>query len=161
METRNQTSATRPYETGLRTLSRRLLVSAALLLGLIGPILLGTSTALAAVDVLGPVCDNTTTADDPATVDSDAPAICKDRTAPGQDPLVGPNGVLTQTIFILGLIVGVAAIIVIIISSLQFILAAGDANTVSGARRTLLFAVVGLMVAAVSQFIVAFVLKKI
>lgn len=57
-------------------------------------------------------------------------------------------------------IVGVIAVIVILIAGFQYVSAAGDSSKVTNAKNTLIYAIVGLVVAALSQAIVQFVLKK-
>ncbi|HUS25862.1 MAG TPA: hypothetical protein VMY99_00765 [Nevskiaceae bacterium] len=57
-------------------------------------------------------------------------------------------------------IVGIAAIVMIIVSGFKYITSQGDGNAVHTARNTLVYAVVGLVVVAMAQFIVRFVLAK-
>lgn len=57
-------------------------------------------------------------------------------------------------------IVGVVAVIVVLIAGFQYVTAAGDSSKVATAKSTLIYAIVGLIVAALSQAIVQFVLKK-
>jgi nitrate/nitrite transporter NarK len=68
--------------------------------------------------------------------------------------------IIKNIINLLSIIVGIAAIIVIIVSGLRFITAGGDANSISSARNGVIYAVVGLIVAALAQVIVRFVLSK-
>jgi hypothetical protein len=49
----------------------------------------------------------------------------------------------------------------IIISGFRFITANGDAATVAAARRTLMYALVGLLVVLMSQAIVWFILQRV
>jgi len=71
------------------------------------------------------------------------------------------NNAVKQTINILSIIVGIAAVIVIIISGLRFITASGDAASVATARNGIIYAVVGLVIVALAQAIVHFVLGKL
>jgi len=71
------------------------------------------------------------------------------------------NGAIKATIDILSAIVGVAAIIVLIISGLRFITASGDTSSVATARSGIIYALVGLVIVAMAQFIVHFVLAKL
>lgn len=77
----------------------------------------------------------------------------------------GSAGTLTNavkaTINILSIIVGIAAVIVIIISGLRFITANGDASSVATARNGIIYAVAGLIIVALAQAIVHFVLGKV
>lgn len=59
------------------------------------------------------------------------------------------------------LVVGVAAVIMIIIGGFKYITSAGDSARVSSAKDTILYAIVGLVVVAMSQLIVKFVLKQV
>lgn len=71
------------------------------------------------------------------------------------------SNTVKTTIDILSAIVGIAAVIVIIISGLRFITSNGDASNVATARSGIIYAVVGLIIVALAQFIVHFVLGKI
>lgn len=57
-------------------------------------------------------------------------------------------------------IVGIIAVVVVLIAGFQYVTAAGDSSKVATAKTTLIYAIVGLIVAALSQSIVQFVLKK-
>lgn len=71
------------------------------------------------------------------------------------------NHAISTAINILSFIVGVVAVIFIIIGGLKYITSSGDANTATSARNTILFAVVGLVIVAMAQIIVQFVLHRI
>lgn len=58
-------------------------------------------------------------------------------------------------------IVGVAAVIVIIYSGIQYIISAGDSTKVGKAKNTLKYAVIGLIVAIMSYAIVNFVITNL
>jgi hypothetical protein len=59
---------------------------------------------------------------------------------------------------ILSLVVGIIAIIMIVISAFRFITSGGDSNRVSSARSTLIYALIGVAVAALAQLLIHFVL---
>jgi hypothetical protein len=75
----------------------------------------------------------------------------------------GPTveGIIKTVINLLSLIVGVVAVIMIIIGGLKYITSAGDAGKVSSAKNTLLYAIIGLVIVALAQVIVRFVLNKV
>lgn len=77
----------------------------------------------------------------------------------------GGSGQITNAVRagvnILSLVAGIAAVIMIIISGLKFITAQGDASGVASARTSLIYALVGLVVAALAQVIVHFVLSRV
>lgn len=58
-------------------------------------------------------------------------------------------------------VIGAIAIIVIIIGALNMTLAEGDAGKVARARQTVVFALVGLVIAISAEAIIAFVIKNI
>lgn len=74
---------------------------------------------------------------------------------------VGINGVIRAIVDILSVIVGITAVIMIIVAGMKFITASGDSNSISGARQTITYAIVGLVIVAAAQFIVQFVLRRI
>lgn len=71
------------------------------------------------------------------------------------------NNVLTVALNMLSILVGVAAVIVMIISGLRLILSQGDSNTISSSRNAILYAIVGLVIVALAQIIVHFVLARV
>lgn len=71
------------------------------------------------------------------------------------------NNVIALVINILSVVVGVAAVIVIIISGLKFITSGGDSSSVASAKNGIIYAIVGLVVAALAQMIVRYVLKRV
>ncbi len=70
------------------------------------------------------------------------------------------NNLLTTVINIFSVAIGFIAVIMIIISGLRYVTSAGDSNATSGAKNTLLYAVVGLVIVVLAQVIVRFVLSK-
>jgi len=88
------------------------------------------------------------------------PAVCKEVVSSGskQNPVVRLIGAVIRVVTY---IVGVAAVIGIILSGIKFITANGDANSVAGARSSLIYALIGLAVVVLAQFFVVFVLDKI
>lgn len=71
------------------------------------------------------------------------------------------NHAIAAAINILSLVAGVAAVIMLIIGGFRFITSSGDASNVASARSTIIYALVGLVVVALAQFIVHFVLAKV
>ncbi len=70
------------------------------------------------------------------------------------------NSLITQIINIFSVIVGIIAVIFIIIGGLKYITSGGDSGNVTGAKNTILYAIIGLIIVALAQFIVRFVLSK-
>jgi hypothetical protein len=76
------------------------------------------------------------------------------------------NGINLSTltvsiINILSIVVGVAAVFMIIIAGIRFVTSGGDSNGISSARNTIIYAIVGLLVVALAQIIVQFVLGRL
>lgn len=71
------------------------------------------------------------------------------------------TNVIRNIINIFSIIVGIVAVIMIMVSGFKFITAGGDSGNVTSAKHTLVYAIVGLIVVALSQFIVKFVLDKL
>lgn len=104
-------------------------------------------------NVFKDVCSN-------AKLRNENPAVCRDAEQRG-NPLFGPDGILTKIINIISLLVGIAATIMIIIGGLRFITSGSNPQDAAGARETVLYALVGLVVAAMAQIIVRFILFNI
>ncbi len=71
------------------------------------------------------------------------------------------SSLLKKIINIFSVIVGVIAVIMIIIGGLKYITSGGESSNVSGAKNTIIYAIVGLVVVALAQFIVHFVLNNV
>lgn len=69
--------------------------------------------------------------------------------------------VIRNVINIFSIIVGLVAVIMIIVGGFKFITAGGESSNITSARQTITYAIVGLVIAALSQSIVWFVLNKI
>ena len=89
-------------------------------------------------------------------------AACKDSKAGKTgSPLYGPNGVITILINILSILVGIAAVIGIILGGMKLITSGSNPQEVTKGREYILYALIGLIVAAIAQVLVRFFLSKI
>jgi hypothetical protein len=79
----------------------------------------------------------------------------------GADPLTGPDGIITRVTSLISFIGGAAALIMLLIAGLMFIVADGDSSKVASARSTAIYALVGLAVMGAAQGIVVFVLSRV
>lgn len=68
--------------------------------------------------------------------------------------------VIKLVIQILSLIAGVAATIMIVVGGLRYVTSGGDSSKVAGAKSAIIYAIVGLIIVALAQVIVRFVLTK-
>lgn len=86
--------------------------------------------------------------------------VCQDANG-GGNSIFGSGGVLVQVVNILTIIIGVAAVIVIIIAGIQYMLSTGDATKTNNAKNAILYALVGLGVAIAARVIVPFILTRL
>ncbi len=68
--------------------------------------------------------------------------------------------IVSQVINLLSLAVGVVAVIMIILGGFRYITSGGDTGNVTSAKNTILYAIVGLVVVALAQVIVRFVVGR-
>ena len=71
------------------------------------------------------------------------------------------NSIITLVINVFSFVVGLVSVIMIIVGGLMYVTSAGDSGKVTNAKNTILYAIIGLVVVALSQFIVKFVLSKL
>lgn len=70
----------------------------------------------------------------------------------------GVNNTISTAVTILSIVVGSAAIIMILVSGIRYITSGGDSGKVSSAKSTLIYALIGVVIAAVAQLLVHFIL---
>ena len=70
------------------------------------------------------------------------------------------NRIITDVINVFSVVVGVVAVIMIIVGGFRYITSGGDSTKVTGAKNTILYALIGLVIVALAQIIVKFVLSK-
>jgi len=73
---------------------------------------------------------------------------------------VSVAGIFSTVAHVLIYLVGAISVIVLIIGGLRYILSAGNPASVQGAKNTILYAIVGIVVAVAAYAIVAFVLAQ-
>ncbi len=71
------------------------------------------------------------------------------------------NKLIKSIVDILSVIIGIIAVIFVIIGGFKFITSGGDSGKVASARSTVIYAIVGLIVVALAQVLVRFVLNKV
>lgn len=70
------------------------------------------------------------------------------------------DNIVENVINVISLAVGVIAVVMIIIGGMRYITSSGESGNVTGAKNTIMYAVVGLVVVALAQIIVRFVVQK-
>lgn len=68
------------------------------------------------------------------------------------------NNIVKVILQILSWIAGIAAVIMIVIGGLRYITSGGDSSSIASAKGTLIYALVGVVIVALSQAIVFFIL---
>ena len=83
------------------------------------------------------------------------------------DPTNGQTGVTSSLgslanniVTIFSYVVGAISIIMIIYGGLRYVTSGGDSNSVGGAKNTIIYAIIGLVIVALAQLIVHFVLNQ-
>lgn len=70
------------------------------------------------------------------------------------------DNTIENIVNLISIIVGIVAVIMIIYAGFRYITSAGNQESIKSAKSTLLYAVVGLVIVALAQIIVAFVLDQ-
>jgi hypothetical protein len=71
----------------------------------------------------------------------------------------GVTSLITTIVSIISFIAGAVAVIMIVLSGMRFITSGGDSQKVASARSSLLYAVIGLAILALTQVIIHFALN--
>lgn len=79
--------------------------------------------------------------------------------SPGQQPQ-DLNDTVHAILTILSIVVGIAAIFMVVFAGLKYITSGGEAEKVKSAKGTLIYAIIGLVIVALAQTIVHFVLTE-
>jgi hypothetical protein len=128
-------------------------------LTLLAPGLVPALASVAVADnITDQICSGSTSATSNDTTDSGSAgdSSCSTSTNSGTSAI---KKLASQIVNIFSVIVGVAAVIMIIVGGFRYITSGGDSSNVSGAKNTLIYAVVGLVIVALAQFIVRYVLS--
>lgn len=78
----------------------------------------------------------------------------------GCDTGGGLSGVIKLVVNILSVLAGTLAVIMIILAGMKYITAAGDSSKITSAKNTLVYAIIGIVIVVLAQFIVQFVIGK-
>lgn len=78
-----------------------------------------------------------------------------------QTSLFGDNGVFTNIISVALFLIGAISVLMLIYGGIRYTLSAGNATHVTAAKNTILYAIVGIIVALLSYAIVRFVLTSL
>lgn len=89
---------------------------------------------------------------------TDNPGQCA--TSSGQ-AISSINSLVKTAVNLLSAIVGIVAVIMIIIGGFRYVTSGGNDTSVTSAKNTILYAIIGLVVVALAQVLVRFTLSKL
>jgi len=69
--------------------------------------------------------------------------------------------IIKKIINILSVLIGAIAVVMIIIGGFRYVTSAGNPESTKGARNTIVYAIIGLVIVALAQIIVHFVLNSV
>ena len=71
------------------------------------------------------------------------------------------QNIVTTVLNIFSIVVGIVAVVMIVVGGFKYITSGGDSGKITSAKNTIVYAVIGLVVVALAQFIVKFVLSRV
>lgn len=92
---------------------------------------------------------------------SQTSAVCQDKNNGKDYAVSGPGSLILTITRLIAIAAGIVAVIMIIVSGFQFILSGGESEKAAGARKTLLYSVVGLVVIVLAEVIIEFVVSHV
>jgi hypothetical protein len=118
-----------------------------------------TAATLMAGRVMAAESNLTTT---PGTAENPAQAGAETAKANGMpSDLVGVNGVFTKITNTVLFAVGIISVIMLIVGGLRYIISGRDSKKVTDAKNTIMYAIIGLIIAILSYAIVNFVISAV
>jgi len=75
--------------------------------------------------------------------------------------LIGPTGVFTRITNTILYVIGIVSVIMLIFGGFRYVISAGDSKKITDAKNTILYAIIGLIIALLSYAIVHFVISTI
>lgn len=75
--------------------------------------------------------------------------------------LIGPDGIFNRITSIALGVIGAVSVIMLIWGGLRYIISGGDSKKITDAKNTILYAIIGLIIAVLSYAIINFVLNSI
>jgi len=87
-------------------------------------------------------------------------ALCKDKDK-SSTTILGPQGILVKAVQIVTTIVGIASVVMVVVGGFKYVLSNGDAGQIASAKNTILYALIGMVVAGLSSAIISFVISKV
>jgi len=119
----------------------------------------GTASVAAVAVSAAPVMAVCTNADPTTGSAADGAQCAQANQTPST--LFGNGGIFATIANVLIFLVGAIAVIYLIIGGLRYVTSGGDAKAVSAAKDTILYAVIGIVVAVISFALVSFVINAL
>jgi type IV secretion system pilin len=129
-------------------------ISAAVVLGLLPFAVPAIASAAGTVTTTDPINGNLACGSNLSVTTGD----CSADTAAGTDKI---QNIVTTIVNIFSIVVGIVAVIMIVVGGFKYITSGGDSGNITSAKNTIVYAVIGLVVVALAQFVVKFVLNKV
>jgi cytochrome bd-type quinol oxidase subunit 2 len=131
---------------------KKILIIFLMLVSAMVPLMLnGRQMALADTksEIIGGVCEAA------GTTDAQGNPACDASSSPGN-----VSSTITTIVNLLSAVAGVAAVIMIIIAGLRYVTSGGKEEGIKNAKNTIMYAIIGLVIVALAQLIVHFVLNN-
>ncbi len=91
--------------------------------------------------------------------DTTAAAVCVEKGS--GDPISGNDGALLKITNIVAFIAGIAAIIMIIVGGIKYVVSDGDSGKISSAKSTLMGALIGLIIVVLARTLINYVVTRL
>jgi hypothetical protein len=142
----------------LSTITKKLVLTAQALTMALG---FGVASMASAVVVAAPAYAAQSNCTGPNDADPlSAGAACSQANGT-RDNLFAPNGIFVTVANTLIFLVGAIAVIFLIIGGLRYVVSQGDSKNIEAAKNTILYAIVGIIVAVISFALVQFVITSL
>lgn len=91
--------------------------------------------------------------------DAGSSAVCSE--SKKGNPVAGADGLINKIANVIAVVAGMAAVIMIIYGGLKYVTSNGDSNSISSAKHTIIYALIGLVVIALAKILITFVVSRI
>ena len=111
-------------------------------------------------DIFSSTCKN----QDPANPTEVGATVCVTRTVSQTNDcndIFGKCGIIAKLVNALSIIIGIASVVMVIVGGFKFVASAGNPQQAASARRTVLFASIGVVIAITAQGIILFVVNRL
>jgi hypothetical protein len=143
---------------GLSTLAKKVALSMQALTLMFG---FGVSTVAVTAALPAPAYAAPGDCSDPSAADPLAAGAACGQAAGTRDNLFAPGGIFQVVSNTLIFLVGAVSVIFLIIGGLRYVISQGDSKNVTAAKDTILYAIIGLVVAVISFALVNFVITSL